>query len=78
MRKGAVIELRDPEGTEDALTQVLRDVAGRLVSDAVEAEFAEFLGRYADLKSADGRRRVVRNGYLPRRELQTGLGARAA
>lgn len=31
--------------------------------------------RYAQLKTADGRAAVVRNGYLPEREIQTGIGA---
>ena len=30
---------------------------------------------HADLSDAKGRRRVVRHGYLPEREIQTGIGA---
>ena len=40
----------------------------------MEAEVAEFLGRHADLKTTDGRRRVVRHGHLPEREVMTGIG----
>ncbi|MEY9880504.1 hypothetical protein ABIA43_002038 [Bradyrhizobium sp. USDA 328] len=42
--------------------------------NAVEAEVADFLGQHADLKTADGHRRVVRHGHLPEREVMTGIG----
>jgi transposase-like protein len=41
----------------------------------VEAELEEFLLKHAHLKLENGRQRVVRNGYLPAREVQTGIGA---
>jgi hypothetical protein len=34
---------------------------------------AELLSQYAD-QTVDGKRMVVRNGYLPERRIQTGLG----
>ena len=33
-----------------------------------------FLGKHADLKTEDGRQRVVRHGHLPEREVMTGIG----
>jgi transposase-like protein len=39
----------------------------------VEAELAELLALHAD-RQVDGRQAVVRNGYLPGRTIQTGLG----
>ena len=42
--------------------------------EAVEAEVQEFLCRHAMLKDGRNRQRVVRNGYLPERTIQTGLG----
>ena len=53
---------------------MLRTGARALLAQAVEAEVAEFLGRHADLKTTDGRRRVVRHGHLPEREVMTGIG----
>ena len=44
----------------------------RLVAQAVEAEVADFLGTHAEMKTADGHRRVVRHGHLPEREVMTG------
>ena len=40
----------------------------------MEPEVAEFLGQHADLKTSDGRSRVVRHGHLPEREVMTGVG----
>jgi putative transposase len=58
----------------DPLTELLRDGARDLIRQAVEAELAEMLSRYSDLKLVDGRQVVVRNGYLPERTIQTGIG----
>jgi putative transposase len=73
--KSKVIELRGPEGTKDALTEKLREGARELIMQAVEAEFGEFLENHAKARVEDGRKRVVRNGYLPEREVQTGIGS---
>jgi putative transposase len=53
---------------------VLRDGARTLLTQAVEAEVTEFLARYQDEQDAAGRTRMVRNGHLPERTIQTGLG----
>ncbi len=41
----------------------------------MEAEVEAFVAAHADLSDAAGRRRVVRHGYMPEREVQTGIGA---
>ena len=69
-----VIKLIQPGGFDDQLTEVLRNGARALLAQAVEAEVAEFLGKHADLKTEDGRQRVVRHGHLPEREVMTGIG----
>ena len=63
-----------PVPASDALTDVLREGARRMLREAVEAEVQEFLTRHAPLKDRNHRQRVVRNGYLPERTIQTGLG----
>ena len=76
MNKDTIIELKTPEGNvEDALTELLRTGSRKLIAEAVEAELSALLDHYAQLKTADGRAAVVRNGYLPEREIQTGIGA---
>jgi putative transposase len=60
---------------EDMLTEVLREGAQKLLAEAIAAEVAGFLARYQALRTAEGQQRVVRNGRLPEREIQTGLGS---
>jgi putative transposase len=60
---------------EDPLTAVLRQGAQRLLAQAIEVEVAMLLARYADRHDSEGRQAIVRNGYLPEREVQTGIGA---
>jgi putative transposase len=72
-----VLELKNPgisSAVRDALTEVLRDGARTLLAQAVEAEVAEYLARYQGERDEMGRARMVRNGYLPERTIQTGLG----
>jgi putative transposase len=59
----------------DPLTKVLRQGAKRLLAQAIEAEVETLLACYADVRDDQGRQGVVRNGYLPEREVQTGIGA---
>lgn len=75
MKKDTVVELRRPGQGQDLLSTMLRDGAQRLVAQAVEAEFADFLARAAGERLADGRAAVVRNGFQPEREILTGLGS---
>jgi transposase-like protein len=58
----------------DPLTELLRNGARDLIKQAVEVELGVMLSEYADLKLMDGRQAVVRNGYLPERTIQTGIG----
>jgi putative transposase len=51
-----------------------RNGAQALLAQAVEAEVATLLGRYANESTDDGRQRLVRHGYLPEREIMTGIG----
>lgn len=60
---------------KDALNSVLREGARDLLARAVSAELALFLEAHADKYDANGHKTIVRNGYLPKRQLQTGLGA---
>ena len=51
-----------------------RDVLGELLAKAIQAEVADWIDAHAHLTDPDGRRRVVRNGSHPEREILTGLG----
>ena len=76
-RKPSIVEYRNPGvalPVADELTEVLRQGARELLQQAVEAEVAEFVARHRELKDERERQRVVRNGYQPEREVQTGIG----
>jgi transposase-like protein len=62
-----------PQG-QDLLTGILRQGAQQLLAQAVEAEVVAYIERHAAIRDANGHRMVVRNGHLPKRELQTGIG----
>ena len=74
MKKNNVISLENPEENSDLLTGLLRSGARDLITQAVQAELSEFLSRYEEVTDDLGRKQVVRNGYLPQREIMTGLG----
>lgn len=63
-----------PEVTRDVLTEVLRQGARELLLAAVQEELDLFLKEHASRCLPDGRAAVVRNGYLPSRRIQTGIG----
>src|SRR5438874_5819283 len=69
-----VLHLSQPGTFADPLTEVLCNGARALLAQAVEAEVATFLSQHADELSNDGRRRLVRHGHLPEREIMTGIG----
>jgi transposase-like protein len=69
-----VFKLAQPGKFSDPLTEVLRSGARALLAHAVEAEVAAFLDGHAEERTEDGRRRLVRHGHLPEREIMTGIG----
>src|SRR5436305_2066337 len=62
-----------PQG-HDVLTEILRDGARRMLTQAIEAEVAAYIDAHDHLKDQAGRHQVVRNGHLPGRTIQTGIG----
>lgn len=77
MSSDNLISLPTPEPTEtfhDALSELVRTGARQIIAQAVEAELQEFLAQYVEQRDEQGRQGVVRNGYLPERTIQTGVG----
>ena len=67
--------LSQPEvASNDPLHELIRQGARDLIAQAVETELESLLKQCADVKTPDGRRAVVRNGHLPKRTVQTGVG----
>lgn len=74
MRDDNIIPLKQPEESSvDVLTELLRNGAKALISQAINAELEELLAQYSE-KKIDGKQAVIRNGYLPKRTVQTGVG----
>ena len=74
MSKNNVLEFHGREARLDPLTELLRKGAQELIGQAVESELAELLSQYSDCRTIEGKAAVVRSGYHPQRELQTGIG----
>ncbi len=75
MSQNKIIDLKKPgEFCEDPLTELLRNGARQLIADAVQVELQELLDQYSVLRNERGYLQVVRNGYLPEREILTGIG----
>ena len=53
--------------------QLLKSGAQQLLAQAIEAELAVLLAQYQD-ETVEGLQRIVKNGHLPERTIQTGLG----
>jgi hypothetical protein len=74
MSKNNVFEFEGRETSVDPLTELLLDGAQKLVFQAVQAELYACLEQNSDRRTEDGHAGVVRNGYQPEREIQTGIG----
>src|SRR6187399_3472864 len=73
-RDTTVIAFRQPEAINDALTEVAREGARRMLAQVLIAEADSFVALWRDLKLPDGRDRVVRHGHGPHRAIQAGVG----
>ncbi len=68
------IELKLPEEFSDMLTEVLKKGAQKLLKEAIMLEVAEYIEKNKKLTDEQGHRLIVRNGFMPEREIVTGLG----
>jgi len=75
MAKSTVLPFDVPSDfSPDPLTEVIQAGAKELLRTAVLAEVAGFVADYAHLLNDEGRQRLVRHGFLPEREMMTGIG----
>lgn len=56
------------------LDELVRQGAKQVIRQVIEAELAELLSSCANVTTLKGKRAVVRNGYLPEREILTAAG----
>jgi len=64
-----------PKEIQDVIERTAREGAQRVLQAALEAEVADHLSRYAQMRDGRGRQAVVRNGHAPQRTILTGVGA---
>lgn len=71
-----VVSLNNPSNgqIEDLLTDIAREGAQKMLAAALELEVADFLKKHNQCRTEAGHARFVRNGYLPERQIQTGIG----
>ena len=74
MNKNTVVSLQDREQISDPLTDLVRSGARKLIEQAIDIELQELLSQYSGHQTDSGHATVVRNGYLPERAIQTGIG----
>jgi len=67
-------ELRS-EFSPDPLIEVIHAGAEEVLRTAVQVEVSAFITKHAHLPDEEGRQRIVRHGFLPEREMMTGIGA---
>ena len=74
MSQGTTVRLDPQASSRDVLSELLNEGARQLLTAALEAEVEAHLQGYESLRDERGRRLQVRNGHLPERTLQTGVG----
>ena len=75
MDNDSVIQFKQPaEFISDSLTVLLKNGAQQLIAEAVKKELATLLEEHQDKRLDNGKSAVIRNGYLPERDVQTGVG----
>lgn len=57
-----------------SLEELIRRGARDLIQKAIEVEVQQLLAEYENVRMLSGSRAVVRNGYLPAREVLTAVG----
>ena len=75
MKDTNVTRLVQPGEFEDPLSEIVRNGARSMLAQAIEIEAEQFLSAHAHLTTDDGYQRLVRHGYLPERQIQTGIGS---
>ncbi len=68
-------QFRKDTETWSVLEEIAREGATKMLQQALEYEIQEHLEKYQYLTDENSRKIVVRNGYMPEREILTGIGS---
>ena len=60
--------------SRDVMTEILRAGAQKMLAEMIQQEVEDWLAEHQHLRDEQGRRQVVRNGFLPKRTITTGVG----
>lgn len=74
MEKNEPIEKQEKDEAKSTLEGIIREGARKMLQAAIEQKVAEYILSLSDKKDDNGRRMVVRNGFLPERSILTGIG----
>ena len=74
MSKHNILAFEKPVDIQDPLTDMIRAGARQLLQTAVEGELQDLLQQFQGDTTPSGQSAVVRNGYLPERDIQTSIG----
>lgn len=69
-----ILPFRQLGKIDDPLTEIAREGARRMLAEMLTAEADAFVAKFSDERLGDGRQRVVRHGFGPERQIQTGIG----
>ncbi len=76
MAESSTDRVKFPESrTKDVMTEILRAGAQRMLAQAIQEEVDQWIAERAPFRDEEGHCQVVRNGYLPRRTITTGIGS---
>ena len=64
----------EPEEGWSVLEQIARKGAKKMLQIAMENEVEEYVQKHSDLTDEQGKKIVVKNGYMPKRDIVTGIG----
>jgi putative transposase len=64
----------EPETSWSVLEQIAREVARKVLQIALEDEVEDYVQKHRELTDEEGKRMVVKNGYMPQRNIVTGMG----
>jgi putative transposase len=67
-------ENQGEESPKSVLEDIIREGARRLLQTAVEQEVTAYIEMFKNVRDENGKRTVVRHGFLPERSLLTGVG----
>ena len=65
----------EPEKAWSVLEEIARKGAKKMLQLAMENEVDEFVQKHSDLTDEQGKKIVVKNGSMPKRDIVTGIGS---